>query len=87
MALKISPMDIVRLGNARYHGGPHGYNPLTMIIVHNCGFTELNTDNIIMSYNEIVYFHTEVLAHWDHPRGYYSGPQVNRIIEKEISLL
>jgi hypothetical protein len=24
---KISPLDIVRLGNVRYHGGVHGYHP------------------------------------------------------------
>jgi hypothetical protein len=85
LASKISPMDIVRFGNMRYHGGPCGYTQLMMNIVHNCGFTELNTNDIIISYNKIIHLHTEVLAHWDHPRGYYLGPQVDRILEKGIS--
>ncbi len=86
LASRISPMDIVHLGNTHYHGGHHGYSQLTMNIVHNCGFTELNTTDVIMSYNKIIHLHTEVLAHWEHPRQYYSGPQVDRILDKGISL-
>ncbi len=85
MASKISPMDIACLGNARYHGGMHGYIPLAMAIVHNCGFTEVNMDNVTLSHNKIVHLHTKILAHWDHPWGYYSGPQVDRIMEKGLS--
>ncbi len=83
---KISPMDIGHLGNTRYHGGPRRYSQLTMKIVHNCGFTKLNTNDVIMSYNEIIHLHTEFLAHWEHPGQYYSGPQVDRILDKGISL-
>jgi hypothetical protein len=78
-------MDVGCLGNTCYHGGPHGYSQLTMKIVHNCGFTKLNTNDVIMSYNEIIHLHTEVLAHWEHPRQYYLGPQVDRILDKGIS--
>jgi hypothetical protein len=85
LASKISPMDIACLGNMRYHGGTHGYIPLTMTIIHNCSFTELNTNDVILSHNDIIHLHTKVLAHWDHPRGNYSGPQVDRIIEKGLS--
>jgi hypothetical protein len=86
LVLKISPMDIACLGNAQYHGGTHGYIPLTMTIIHNCSFTELNTNDVILSHNDIIHLHTNVLAHWDHPRGNYSGPQVDRIMEKGLSL-
>jgi hypothetical protein len=79
-------MDIIRLGNTHYHRGHRGYSQLTMNIVHNCGFMELNTTNVIMSYNKIIHLHTGVLAHWEHPRQYYSGPQVDRILDKGISL-
>ena len=34
---KISPLDIACLGNACYHGGTKGCNPLTVSIVHRCG--------------------------------------------------
>jgi hypothetical protein len=55
-----------------------------MAIIHNCSFMELNTNDVILSHNDIVHLHTKVLAHWDHPRGNYLGPQVDRIMEKEF---
>jgi hypothetical protein len=45
---------------------------------------ELNSTDIIKSYNDIIYHHTEVLDHWEHPRGLYRGPQINRILEKGL---
>jgi hypothetical protein len=27
LAQRISPFDVARLGNVRYHGGSHGYQP------------------------------------------------------------
>ena len=37
LAQRISPLDIARLGNVRYHGGTHGDQPLTEGIIHRCG--------------------------------------------------
>ncbi len=34
LAKKISLLDMAQLGNARYHGGTKGYEPLSMLIVH-----------------------------------------------------
>ena len=39
LAQRISPFDVARLGDARYHGGSHGYQPLTERIIHRCGYT------------------------------------------------
>jgi hypothetical protein len=43
LVARISPLDVARLGNVRYHGGVKGYFPLTMAIVHRCGYTALNS--------------------------------------------
>jgi hypothetical protein len=58
-----------------------------MRIVHKCGYTELNSTNMIKSYNDIIYLQAEVLDRWDHPCGLYRGPQINRILEKGLPTL
>jgi hypothetical protein len=55
-----------------------------MSIVHKCGYTELNSTDVIKSYNDIIYLHAEVLDRWEHPCGLYRGPQVNHILEKGL---
>jgi len=41
LAQRISPFDIARLGNVRYHGGVNGCYPLTERMIHRCGYTAL----------------------------------------------
>ena len=82
---KISPLDIARLGNVRYHGGVHGYNPLTMSIVHRCGYTAINSTDVLLNYNDIIHLHEVTCTNWEHPRGYYKGPQLERIFEKGLA--
>jgi hypothetical protein len=84
LASNISPSDIAGLGNVAYHGGIGGHNSLTVSIVHKCGYTELNSTDVIKSYNDIIYLHAEVLDRWEHPHGLYTGPQINRIPEKGL---
>ena len=84
LAEKISPLDIARLGNVRYHSGVHGYNPLTISIVHRCGYTEINSSDVLLSYNDIIHLHETTLEHWDLPRGHYKGPQLEPIMEKGL---
>lgn len=81
MAQKISPFDIYRLGNVQYHGGVHGYNPLTEGIIHCCGYTEIISVDVILSYTNIIDVHSKTIESWEHPRGHYKGPQLERILE------
>jgi hypothetical protein len=74
------------LGNTRYHGRTKGYYPLSMAIIHNCGYIELNTNDVILSYNDIVHLHGEVMENWEHPWGYYKGPQLDRFTENGLPL-
>jgi hypothetical protein len=82
---KVSPFDIAGLANSRYHGGEHGYDPLTMTIIHSCGYSENNSSDVIVSYNDIIHIRREVREHWDHPWGYSCGPQIDRILEKGLA--
>jgi len=54
---RISPFDLLRLGNVRYHGGNNGYNPLTEGIIHRCGYTEINSTDVLLSYTDIIDVH------------------------------
>jgi hypothetical protein len=46
---RVSPLDIAGLGDKQYHGGDGGYVPLTMHLVHQCGYTKLNSSDIIVA--------------------------------------
>jgi hypothetical protein len=85
LAQKISPFDVARLGNIRYHGGTNGYNPLTESIIHRCGYTEIHSSDVLLAYNDIIEVHSRTCDNWEHPRGHYKGPQLERILEKGIS--
>jgi hypothetical protein len=85
LAKRISPKDVACLGDVHYHGGVDGYYPLTESIIHNCGYTELNTNDIILSYNDIIHIHTYVMDTWEHPKSYHKGPQVDQNVKKGLS--
>ena len=85
LAARISPLDVARLGNVRYHGGVKGYSPLTMAIVHRCGYTALNSTDVILNYNDIIRIHSTIWETWEHPRGNYKGPQLDKILEKGLA--
>ena len=86
LAQRISPFDVARLGNVRYHGGTHGYQPLTKGIIHRCGYTEINLPDVLLAYNDIIKAHSHTCDNWEHPHGHYKGPQLECILEKGISL-
>jgi len=84
LAQRISPFDVARLGNIQYRG-THGYEPLTEGIIHRCGYTEINSSDVLLAYNDIIEVHSRTCDNWEHPRGHYKGPQLERIPEKGIS--
>ena len=84
LAQRISLFDVARLGNVRYHGGTHGYQLLTEGIIHHCGYTEINLSDVLLAYNDIIEVHSRTCNNWEHPRGHYKGPQLERILEKGI---
>ena len=74
LAQRISPFDIARLGNVHYHGGRNGYQPLTAQIIHRCGYMEINSLDVLLSYNDIIEVHSGTCDNWEHPCGHYKGP-------------
>ncbi len=85
LVARISPLDVARLGNVRYHGGVKGYSLLTMAIVHHCGYMALNSTDVILNYNDIIWIHTTIWETWEHPCGNYKGPQLDKILEEGLA--
>jgi hypothetical protein len=56
-----------------------------MAIVHRCGYTELNSTDVILNYNDIIHVHTHVWESWEHPRGHSRGPQLDKILKKGLA--
>ena len=55
-----------------------------MSTAQHCGYTEINLNCVIISYNDIIHLHDYVVENWEHPRGYFKGPQLKRILEKDL---
>ena len=85
-----------------YHGGLSGYNTLTDIFLNNCGFatslaaTSLSYIDLTHAYSNLRAIHTLVMAQWYGGRSNTpwssgtsttSGPQVYRLIGKQLSIL
>ena len=77
---RVSQFDIAALADAQYHGGSEGYCPLTPALIHRCGYTAINTVDVISSYNKIVLVHESVITNW--VGRFTVGPQIDRILEK-----
>ncbi len=83
MANKVSPLDIPGLGDERYHRGDGEYNPFTIPIVQRCGYTEINSLEVIACHQDIIHVHTFVRRKWE-DRYQNRGSQVDKILEKGI---
>jgi len=76
------PVNTYRPSDAQYHGGSEGYCPLTPALIHRCGYTAINTVDVISSYNKIVLVHESVITNW--VGRFTVGPQIDRILEKAL---
>ena len=85
-----------------YHGGSMGYNLLSDTFLNNCGFsaslahTSLSCTDLMHAYSNLRAIHTLVLSQWfnGHSSTSWSsgtsgtsGPQVYRLIGKQLSIL
>jgi hypothetical protein len=61
-----------------------GMNPLRCLLSTNV-YTEINLNCVILRYNDIIHLHDHVLENWEHPRGSFKGPQLERILEKGLT--
>jgi hypothetical protein len=74
------------LADKDYHGGVPCFDPLTIKIIKNCGYTAINSDDIILCYRDIMLLHRKTLEGWTNIRTQQSGPSVERIMEKAMTL-
>ena len=85
---RISRKDITQLANSLYHRGTHGLPIITDRELIECGYT---TDThyalaeVMVCYNDIIAIHRKVYNNWANDRYGTDGPQINRIISKELA--
>ena len=82
----MSRYDTVILAERDYHGGVWGFDPRTIRIIKNCGYTTINSVDIILCYRDIIHLDRKMLEGWTNVRTQHSGPSVERIVEKVMPL-
>ncbi len=82
----MSRYDTAALADKDYHGGVRGFDPRTIRIIKNCGYTAINSDDIILCYRDIIHLHRKMLEGCTNVRTQHSGPSVERIMEKAMPL-
>ncbi len=86
----VSRHDVATLACPAYHGGRNGVTDLTIQFIHACGyqsFASKSTDDILPCYGHIQLLHKKVRQAWYDPRPLQSGPSVDRILEKGLTVL
>jgi hypothetical protein len=71
----LSPHDIAGLANKNYHGGELGFYTIDCKIIHACGYTKIDTANVIGIYNNIIIVHKHIVTNWE--SRYTEGPQID----------
>jgi hypothetical protein len=88
--LKISHHDVAGLACRDYHGGTGGVKELTIGFIHACGYQTFpmdNADNVLPCYGHIQLLHKKVRQARYNPRTLQSGPSIDRILERGLSVL
>ena len=57
----MSRYDSAALADKDYHGGVRGFDPLTIRHIKNCGYTAINSDDILLCYRDIIHLHRRTL--------------------------
>ena len=87
--LHISRHDIAGLASPAYHGGRTGVSDLSLGFIHACGYQTFSPeidDDVLPCYGTIQLLHRKVTAAWTNPRTQQSGPSVERILEKGLTV-
>jgi hypothetical protein len=88
--LKLSCHDVAGLACNEYHSGPAGINELTLKFIHACGYQTFpmeDADDVLSCYSHIQLLHKKVRQAWFNPPTLQSGPSVDRILEKGLTVL
>ena len=88
--MNISRHDIAGLAAQAYHGGRQGVPTLSLNFIHACGYQSFSPeieDDVLPCYGAIQLLHKKVTMAWTNPRTQQSGPSVERILEKGLTVL
>ncbi len=80
----LSRFDFAALCDPHYHGGCDGLPTLTIGDIRERGYTSINTDDVVLCFNDIISLHSKVLSSWTNPRYQQSGPTIDQIVEKAV---
>ena len=83
-----SRFDVIRLATEDYHIGMDGCDTLTEEILQDCGYSHIKAsiDDVVVCYNDIILVHNKVRELWYNAFAHTSGPQVDKIIHKSLSV-
>ena len=80
----LSRFDFAALCDPHYHGGRDGLPTLTIGDIRERGYTSINTDDVVLCFNDIISLHSKVLSSWTNLHYLQSGPTIDRIVEKAV---
>ncbi len=80
----VSCFDSAALCDSNYHGSVHGLPALTVPDIQSRGYAVMNTDDIVLCFNDIISQHAKVIAGWVNTRTQQSGPSIKRIVERAV---
>jgi len=87
-SLGASRFDVIRLVTPEYHVDMDGSDTLTEDILQDCGYSQIkaNVDDVMACYNDIILVHHKVMELWYNAYAHTSGPQVDKILHKSLSV-
>ena len=83
-----SRFDIIRLATPEYHIDMDGNDTLTEDILQDCGYSTIKAtvDDVMVCYNDIILVHHKVMELWYNAYAHTSGPQVDKVLQKSLSV-
>jgi hypothetical protein len=86
--LGASRYNVIKLACLEYHIGMDGVPTLTEDILAARGFAQAtaNVEDVVVRYNDIILAHRKITELWYNSYAHTSGPQVDKIIQKSLSV-
>ena len=86
--LGASRFNVINLACSEYHVGMDGVPTLTDDILVERGFalSSASVDDVVVCYNDIILAHRKIIELWYNGYAHTTGPQVDQIIQKSLSV-
>ncbi len=86
--LGASCFDVICLATKEYHVGIDGIATLTEADIQDCGYGQVKAtaEDAVVCYNDIILAHCRVCELWFNGYAHTSGPQVDKILQKSLSV-